>query len=595
MKSVSFKTIALAAAVTAAGISPALLAAGLDARVNARKVAVGDNFQLILSTRDPQAAAPDLTPLEKDFAVQGTSQSMQTSIINGRKSAQQSWIITLAAKHTGELTIPAISAGAVSSDSTSVEVVDISEMPKAVGADGISVTVSLADQSQHYIYQEIPLTVRMEIRQPVQQATLIAPQSPDYELTQNGEDRLVQGQGVNIIERDYLLRPQTSGELTVGPFVLQGEVADARQARSPFSGFPFDRSAMLQQFGFGGMFSQGKPFKVRSDATGLQIAGNPDAAAGSWFLPARAVKIEASWEPQNPVFRVGEAISRKISLLALGARPEQLPDLNITGTEDVKLYPDDSRVHQVQTAEGTVARRDTLISVVPTVAGEIRLPEVRVSWLDTGTNEQKEAVLPAQTITVEGVAGEAQTTPATVLPAKPEVTTGTGKAEPASAAPDVFALLKDKRYEAAALAVLLLLTLAIIRQRKRPARREPLADKVEGHQAGHTVKTTPSSPVADKEAVQLEALRKAIREGDNRQIYIALLSWMRWRQQPQMNAELNREIVALEAAVFAAEGTPGVVYDSSNLSRILKTLSAPAKRSSEKLPPLYPGTARHSA
>ncbi|WP_315980106.1 BatD family protein [Aliamphritea spongicola] len=232
MKSVSFKTIALAAAVTAAGISPALLAAGLDARLNAQKVAVGDNFQLILSTRDPQAAAPDLTPLEKDFSVQGTSQSMQTSIINGRKSAQQSWIITLAAKHTGELTIPAISAGAVSSDSTSVRVVDISEMPRAIGADGISVTVSLADQAQHYIYQEIPLTVRMEIRQPVQQATLIAPQSPDFELTQNGEDRLIQGQGVNIIERDYLLRPQTSGALTLGPFVLQGKwLIPGRQGR----------------------------------------------------------------------------------------------------------------------------------------------------------------------------------------------------------------------------------------------------------------------------------------------------------------------------------------------------------------------------
>ncbi|WP_271270642.1 BatD family protein [Aliamphritea hakodatensis] len=593
MKSFRFKTLTLAAAVTAAAMSPALLAAGLDARLNAQKVAVGDSFQLILSTRDPQASAPDLTPLAKDFAVQGTSQSMQTSIINGRKSAQQSWIITLAAKHTGELTIPAIFAGAVSSDTASVQVVDISEMPKAVGADGISVTVSLADQSPHYIYQEIPVTVRMEVRQPIQQATLIAPQSPDFELTQNGEDRLVQGQGVNIIERDYLLRPHTSGELTLGPFVLQGEVADARQTRSPFSGFPFDRSAMLQQFGFGGMFSQGKPFKVRSDATGLQIAGNPDAAAGSWFLPARAVQIEASWESQNPVFRVGEAVSRKISLLALGARPEQLPDLHITGTEDVKLYVDDSRVHQVQSAEGTVARRDTLISVVPTVPGEVTLPEVRVSWLDTGSSEQKEAVLPAQTITVEGIASQAQPAQVTALPAQPEAT-GTGAAEPASAASDVFALLKDKRYEAAALAVLLLLTLLIIRQRKGSARRQPLADMSARGQGGNAVKTAASSPGADKETVQLEVLREAIRAGDNRQIYLALLSWMRWRQRPQMNAELNREITALEAVVFGSEGSATVTYDSSGLTRILDTVGTPAKRSSEKLPPLYPEQVRHS-
>lgn len=594
-------SVAVVMTLVTAAVSQSLLAAGLDARLNVQKVAVGDSFQLILSTQDSQASVPDLKPLEADFSVQGTSQSMQTRIINGQRSSQQSWIITLAAKQTGALTIPAISAGSVSSESTHIQVVDISEMPKAIGANGISVRVSVPAQKQHYIYQEIPLTVRIEVRQPIQQAALVAPQGADFELTQVGEDRVQHLQGLNVIERDYVLRPQTSGELTLSPFVLKGEVADSRQSRSPFMGFPFDRDAMLQQFGFGSMSSQGKPFKVRSDSLTLQVTGNPNATQDSWFLPAKAVHIEARWQPVSPVFRVGEAVTRKISLLALGARPEQLPDLNIGKADNVKMYLDDTQVDQLQTAEGTVARRGVLVSVVPTAVGEITLPEIRVSWLDTGSNEQKEAVLPAMIVKVEGIGADQsgiQSAVAGTLNKQDELlqqeaanidSAGSGTAEDG-----ILKLLKDQRYEAAGLAVLLLLTLGIIWQRKRSARQEPLSAVLQADNKVAFHRKETSGATEDKEAQQLKLLRNAIRKGDNSKIYHALLSWMRWRKQPVMNSALNDEISALEAHIFAAGNQQVKPYEVNRLSEVLDSIYSESKAAHAKLPPLYPEKVSHT-
>ncbi len=91
-------------------------AAGLDARISASQIATGDSFQLSLSA-DTKALtqAPDISPLNTDFDILGTSRTSQTQIINGVRSDRQEWIITLAPTSMGVLTIPALSAGTATS------------------------------------------------------------------------------------------------------------------------------------------------------------------------------------------------------------------------------------------------------------------------------------------------------------------------------------------------------------------------------------------------------------------------------------------------------------------------------------------------
>ncbi|WP_371168866.1 BatD family protein [Aliiroseovarius sp. 2305UL8-7] len=430
---IRFVKSTIAATTLAAILTSAVWADGLTARVNTNQVAEGDSFQLILSTEGQGAAAPNLAPLDQDFNVLGTSQSSQTQIINGQMSQSLSWIVTLSPKAQGTVTIPSLSAGTLTSDPVTVQVVDAASLPKLQGASGISVSASIEDGT-HYMFQEVPLTVRIETSTPLQRAELIAP-SGDFELSQTGQDRSSQinrnGRPVSVIERDYLLRPQSAGPLTIAPFTLRGTLPDPSGQRDPFANMGFGSSRMqqmMEQMGFGqspfgDMFNRGKPFAARSDAIPLDVLAGQAGGGTDWFLPAKAVEFQSQWEPANPTFREGEAVTRRVSLLALGARPEQLPDISFTEPDGARIYLDDTSTDMVETADGTVARRDFLLSVVPTRGGEITLPEISVQWLDTQSDQSKTATLPAVTIQAEG----------TIPPAAP-VVQDTPEPDPAPAA-----------------------------------------------------------------------------------------------------------------------------------------------------------------
>lgn len=580
-----FKKTAIAALMIAT-LTTSAWAAGLQAQLNTGTVAVGDSFQLILSTGS-NGDSPDLSPLSKDFEVRGTSQSSQVQIINGRRSESKSWIITLSPKHKGELTIPAISAGAVSSEPTILKVVDASEMPKSIGATGISVTATL-DADTPYIYQEIPLKIRIETNQSLQEAALVAPEVSDFELTQQGDDVSSQvvrnGQAVNMIERNYLLRPQKSGALTLPPFVLQGAVADPNARQDPFAGMGFG-SSMMRDFGFGSMFAQGKPFKVRSDAIELTVLANPQADKNGWFLPAKQVKLEAQWSTKNPEFKVGEAVTRQISLLALGARPEQLPELQLDTPSGAKLYLDNSATQVLETTEGSVARRDILVSVVPTTGGDVVLPEIKVQWHDTESKQQRTAVLPAETIHVAGTVGAVAQAPSAQQSAslKPDAagSLATG------AATEVPGLLA---YGGQLLPGLLGLTVLGVGGLMFYRRRQQMIP----------VKRISSQPVKPEMSAYnaLLQLQKAVNSGDARKSYDAVLRLQRTESVQTIPDELDQQIQQLETHLFReAGGEPaGQPWDAqgmkNTLNQMMATYATDANDSRRNgvLPPLYPAS-----
>ena len=395
------------------------MAAGLSASINSLQVAQGDQFQLTLSADAASGEAPDLTPLSQDFEILGTSQSSQTQIINGQMSQRISWIVTLSPLKDGTLSIPGLQAGSVSSDPLSIDVVEASQLPKLQGAAGISLIANI-EHGNHYRFQEIPVTVRVESTQPIQSAELITPQG-DFELTATGQQRQGQisrgGQSVNVVEQSYLLRPQAEGDLTIAPFTLKGTIQDPGASRDPFSSMfggrdPFAQmQAMMGQMG-GGMFNsrigsmfgaQGKPFVARSEVLSIQVQANPDGDESGWFLPARSVQLTGEWLDTQPTFREGEGVARRISILALGAREEQLPELQFDQPDGARIYVDNVKTDTISTVDGSMARRDYLISVVPTHGGEVQLAAIEVDWLNTDTGESQTARLAGETIVVEGM------------------------------------------------------------------------------------------------------------------------------------------------------------------------------------------------
>ena len=395
----------------------AMAADALQASVSANKVGFGETVTLTLTADSDQLnSRPDLTPLENDFDLVSQSTSSQTQIINGNRSATVSWILTLVPKSKGSLEIPAISAGSATSNSLTIDVVDVAEFPAGTSPSQALHVEVMVDDKPHYVHGEIPVTVQVIDAAGMTQATLQAPTGKDFTLRQSGEDqyqqRQLNGRPVTVMQRQYLLTPLKSGELTLPPVQLQGMVPtpDGNRMMTGRPSLPAGFGGSL--FGpslFDQMFNRGQQVRVQSDPVALTIKASP-VSDSSWFLPAKDVQISAEWAQGTPEFKVGEAASRTVRLLALGAAQEKLPNLTFEDTDGARIYLDRSDDKSADTAQGTAAVREFKLSIVPTRSGDIELPAIDVSWWDTETDQQRTASLPAETISVAGAAATSNAT-----------------------------------------------------------------------------------------------------------------------------------------------------------------------------------------
>jgi len=437
----------------------------------------------------------------------------------------------------------------------------------------------------------------------LQSAELVTPNG-DFELAATGDQRQGQinrgGQLVNVVEQSYVLRPQSEGALQIPPFTLRGAVHDPNsRSRDPFAALsggrdPFAQmERMMAQFG-GGMFSnsmgsgmssmfgpQGKPFIARSNALTLDIKANPDGDASGWFLPAKSVQLQSDWLTEKPVFREGEAVGRRISLSALGARPEQLPDLHFDDPVGARIYVDDIQTDTLNTAEGTAARRDFLISVVPTQGGEVVLPEITVNWLNTANGETQIATLASEKITVEGTAPAAA--------ASIDSTPSTAASNSGSFATADNKIANRQLWLVGGL--LGFLTTGFIAGGLLHRRRNSVEDAGVKQESAKSLTTPSSQPEANE---IYSNLQRAAKSCDTNTFYSALLGL---RNQPNLAdpQSVERAITMIENTPYAPDAS-GLKVNLSKVPNDLKCYRLSTKGSrgtSSNLPPLYPVAASH--
>jgi len=413
MKRLTMKLLTASTALVLVLAASGLALADVRASLSQGQVAQGDSFALRLEV-DGQSGGntPDLSPLEKDFKIEGSNQTSMTNIINGAVSQSYGWTITLSPKATGNLTIPAIKVGSDSSKPMSISVIDAAKLPKAdLASSGLQVDMTVPERP-FYVQQEIPVTIRVMATDGLRDVSLSEPSAADAIVKQTGEDKshteTIAGKSVSVIERTYLVTPQKSGDIVLPPVVLRGYVDDPDAGRSIFGrDDPFE--AFRKNFGFPGfgsslidrMMNPGREVTARSKPLKLTIKARPGQQAG-WFLPAKNVELVSQWQPEKPVFKVGEAASKIVQIVALGASKEQLPTLQFKDIDGARMYVDRVDDRSVDTGQGTAAVKQYTLSVVPTRGGAVTLPAVEVKWLDATNGKQKTATLPAETIQVGG-------------------------------------------------------------------------------------------------------------------------------------------------------------------------------------------------
>jgi heme exporter protein D len=370
----------------------------VTARVDRTAINEGDSLRFVISAKEGDSE-PDLSPLQENFDVLSTSTSSRVNIINGHMDSTKEWTVILSPKESGTVTIPAIQVGSVKTEPITITVGQGAVTARS--AKNIFLEVEV-DPRSVYVQSKLVYTVRLYQAVNIRQGGLTTPQLDDAIVERLGDDKTYQttvnGRGYHVTERRYAIYPQSSGDLTIPATVFSGEVIVQNRNRSSIDPFT-DPQSLFGMDPFN-MFQSTKPVRVRSKKLTVNVLPRPDSFHGNWWLPAENVTLSDEWAPQSPVFKVGEPVTRTIKLSAQGVTATQLPDLSEPDIANLKIYPDAPTKKTYTKGGNVLGERVQKIAFVPTQAGTVTLPEVRVEWWDIKQDRARIARLPARTIKI---------------------------------------------------------------------------------------------------------------------------------------------------------------------------------------------------
>jgi len=560
--------------------------ADVSASLGRNTIYDGDTVTLTIETNDRNhSGEPDLAVLQQDFEVLGISNSKQVQIINGRRTDKHQWHIELAPKNSGDVTVPAIRVG---DDETRPLQLSVKQQPAAVAAGSgqpvfIKVSVEPADATA-WVQQQIQYTLQLYFRESLAEGSFDGPNVENALVERLGEDSqyetTVNGEQYQVIERHHAIFPEQSGKLIIPAVVFNGRMAGAVRKRSA------GMSSMMERFlGNNLVRTPGKRIRLRSKAITLEVHARPASYEGKHWLPSEQVVLNDSWTEGAPEFRAGEPVTRTITLEAKGLESSHLPDISLTAPAGMRLYPEKPEYTTRTDGEWVYGSNKQTVAYVPTAAGRVTIPEIKVDWWDTARQQQRSAVLPAWEVNVlpgEAGSGEALPPPDPVVVAAQaavtEVTDVTPVDEPQGVTRLQWLLLL------AGLAVVLLL---LFLQRRKQQRGAPVTADV----------PMPLGKQQIRAAGTL--LEQACRDNDPQAAARALLQWAaaKWPDDTPRNLGSlalrlvagGQEIRELDQALYATGSQP---WQGDALWQVFnKGLEDVSKENvvvQEGLSPLYP-------
>lgn len=503
--------------------------AAVTAFVDQNIISANESFQLTLEVEGDSQNEPDFSPLEKDFSIVSHHNSSNITMINGSVTRKIQWILNLIPKHNNVTKIPAIYVGNQHSNEITITVSQSPTTAKKNTQDMfINVTLSTTEA---YVQQQISLTIKIYRRIQISNATLAEPSFEGGEaiVEKQGEDKSYEemhnGYRYLIIERNYTLFPQNSGQLKLLPILLEVTIATARY--SMFD--PFAQS--------------GQRKRIQSPLKELTIKPIPANYKGTW-LPSKDVQLSEEW-PENVTFKVGEPITRTLTLIADGLTSAILPQINQQLPPSIKQYPDKPLLKNQISDSGIIGIRQEKVALIPSQAGAYTLPAISLPWWNINKGQIEYVSLPGKTINVLPLPASAyQATPAMPTAPTPANVSPVQPAQPMIPATVTQVDTGFWPWISAFIAMGWLITLIL------------LVKKIQ-----QTTKPKQINAIPKSTAAALKVIQKACENNNPADAHQALLTWCKtqWSDHPPMNlkeidAKLNHNLSdyfnALSASLY---------------------------------------------
>ena len=213
-------------------ISTTVQAADITVSTSRNPVTLDDSFHLIYKVNSGFFGGdvdddPDFSPIDKDFDILSSSQSMNSSYINGTWKKTRVWQLTVIAKDIGKFTIPPINFGKDISPAIQITIIN-STSPNSVSPKGqatIPAKIFLESSIENkngWVQSQFIYTVRLLRTVSIASASISEPvtSDPDAIIKKLSEDNYQttrSGIRYDVFERSYAIFPQKSGQLKINP------------------------------------------------------------------------------------------------------------------------------------------------------------------------------------------------------------------------------------------------------------------------------------------------------------------------------------------------------------------------------------------
>lgn len=365
-------------------MAPIATFANLTATLDRNQINQYESVNLAISSDKASDQVPDLSPLKTDFNIDSTGKSESMSMINGDLKRETQWVISLSPKRAGNLSIPALSFGNEKTVPIQLKVMD---KPMAQNQSADFFIETMIEPKEAYLEQPVIYTLQIWTSGPLANASFKPPTLSDNSVLtsidrENHFRSARAGRQYEVIEKRYLFLPEKAGAITINPPTLRALAFD----NDPFGNF-YNRSSS-------------QPINLVGKPQTLTIKAKPTNWQGAWWLPASRLTLKDEWSRELKNWRVGEPLTRTITVTGWGIAAEKLPDVKMDMLKGLNSYPDKSQMDNKIDQHGVVGTRQIKLALVPTQAGEWQLPAVKIPWWNVTTHRAEIAEIPAISVTI---------------------------------------------------------------------------------------------------------------------------------------------------------------------------------------------------
>jgi hypothetical protein len=330
----------------------------------------------------------DLTELEKNFHIMGNNTSSQYQYINGRTQSWVDYQITLQPKKTGNLPIPPIRIGSLSTVPLTLDVRPLAPSTRQQINELVFYEQKFSS-AKVYVQGQISMQRKLFFSNGVQLygGQPGAPNIPDAKVITLGENQTTNvqrnGRNYGVVTQNYAIFPEASGTLTVPAVEMTASVRIINNGRVSRKGV-----------------------RVATEEETITVMPVPASYPRDVpWLPATNVALSQSFEPplSGAAVNVGDTLTQIVTITVEGNTGASVPPISsVLASDAFREYPQPAQLIDNTQGQNVIGQRIERRNLMPLNPGTLKLPATEIVWWDTEANQVRRSALAATTFETLG-------------------------------------------------------------------------------------------------------------------------------------------------------------------------------------------------